>query len=268
MTDRDLSTSAPPEVEALIASPTDTLVVGMSGIGKSWLTSRMSSKGQWRRIIIDAEIQSRYLEAELKATFQSEIAACPMLARMVSMGAMTLDLERYAESLVPLTAWLGMPGNPERGGIAFKEHKRRQRAHYKAERRALEDLLSMEHDPEKPLLVDTSGSFCEVLSVADPLFSRLVARFRIVSIRESDALVEILISRFQECPKPIFYPHEVLECFWQAFLAETGTSEHGVVPTDFAQWAYERLVDLRRAKYAKIADATGIAIDAEKFQNS
>ena len=267
MTDQDSNTCDFPEVAALLARPTDTLVVGMSGIGKSWLTSRMSSNGQWRRIIIDAEIQSRYLEAELNATFQSEISVCPMLTRMISMGALTLDLERHAETLAPLIAWLGMPGNPVHGGIPFKEHKRRQRAHYDAERRALEDLLSMEHEPETPLLVDTSGSFCEVLSIDDPLFARLAARFRFVSIRESDALVDILISRFHKCPKPIFYPHEVLESFWQAFLVETGTSEHEIVPTDFAQWAYERLIDLRRAKYANIADATGIAIDAERLQS-
>ena len=177
----------PPEIRFLIDNPTGTIVVGMSGIGKSRLTSRIATEGQWRRISIDAEIQSRYLREEINTTFLSEIADRPMLSRMHAAGALAIDWELCADTLEPLSAWLGMPGDKSRGGLAFEEYMRRQKAHYTAERRALEDLLLLESDPDQPLLVDTSGSFCEVLSIDDELFERLAERFKFVSLRETDA---------------------------------------------------------------------------------
>ena len=255
-----------PEIRFLIDNPTDTIVVGMSGIGKFWLTSRIATEGQWRRISIDAEIQSRYLREEINTTFLSEIADRPMLSRMHAAGALAIDWELCADTLEPLSAWLGMPGDKSRGGLAFEEYMRRQKAHYTAERRALEDLLLLESDPDQPLLVDTSGSFCEVLSIDDELFERLAERFKFVSLRETDARMALLISRFRNNPKPIFYPKELLVTFWKSHMSEKNLSEKAVPPADFAHWAYERLVEKRREKYARIADEVGIAINADRLK--
>ena len=256
-----------PEIRSLIDNPTDTIVVGMSGIGKSWLTSRIATEGRWRRISIDSEIQSRYLREEINTTFLSEIADRPMLSRMHAAGALAIDWELYVDTLEPLSAWLGMPGDKSRGGLAFKQYERRQNAHYEAERRALEDLLLHKRDPDQPLLVDTSGSFCEVLSLDDKLFERLAERFKFVSLRETDALMALLISRFRKNPKPIFYPRELLVTFWNSYVAEKNVSETTVPPPDFANWAYEKLIEKRREKYARIADNLGIAIDADRLQD-
>lgn len=254
------------EIRSLIEKPTDTIVIGMSGIGKSWLTSRIATEGKWRRISIDAEIQSRYLREEINTTFQSEITDRPMLSRLHAMGALAINWETHADTLEPLSAWLGMPGDRSRGGLTFEEHMRRQNAHYEAERRALEDLLLLEPDPAQPLLVDTSGSFCEVLSIDDELFERLAERFTFVSLRETDALMALLISRFRNNPKPIFYPKELLVKFWNSYMSEKNLSEKAVPPADFAHWAYERLVEKRRKKYARIADEVGIAINADQLK--
>lgn len=255
------------EIKSLIDNPTDTIVVGMSGIGKSWLTSRIATEGRWRRISIDSEIQSRYLKEEINTTFLSEIADRPMLSRLHSMAVLTINWETHADTLEPLSAWLGMPGDRSRGGLSFEEHMRRQKAHYTAERRALEDLLLLRSDPDQPLLVDTSGSFCEVLSVDDELFERLAERFKFVSLRETDALVALLISRFKKNPKPIFYPSELLVTFWSRYMNEKSLPETSVPPADFADWAYEKLIEKRREKYARIAGNVGIAINADQLQD-
>jgi len=254
------------EIRSLISNPTDTIVVGMSGIGKSWLTSRVATEGRWRRISIDSEIQSKYLKEEINTTFLSEIADRPMLSILHGMGTLVIDWETHADTLEPLSAWLGMPGDISRGGLAFEEYVRRQNAHCVAERSALEDLLLHKHEPDQSLLVDTSGSFCEVLSTDDELFARLTERFRFVFLRETEALVELLISRFRKNPKPIFYPSELLVTFWNCYMSEKGLSAASVPPADFAYWAYEKLIEKRREKYARIADEADLSINADQIQ--
>lgn len=266
MANRNCGAYISAEIRSLIDNPIDTIVVGMSGIGKSWLTSRIATDGRWRRISIDSEIQSRYLREEINNNFLSEIADRPMLSRLHSMSALAINWEKYADTLEPLSAWLGMPGDRSRGGLTFEEYVRRQNTHYDAERRALGDLLLHKHDLDQPLLVDTSGSFCEVLSIDDELFERLAERFRFVSLRETDALVNLLISRFRQNPKPIFYPTELLFTFWNNYMSEKDLSATTVPPADFANWAYEKLIEKRRKKYARIAENVGIVINAEQLQ--
>ena len=254
------------DIRALLDNPTDTIVVGMSGIGKSWLTSRVAIEGRWRRISIDSSIQSRYLRVEINAAFEAEITDCPMLSQLYSMGVLAINWEEYADTLEPLSAWLGMPGDRSLGGLTFEENMRRQNLHYEAERRALEELLLLKSDPGQPLLVDTSGSFCEVLSVDDELFVRLSNRFKLVSLRETDTLMATLISRFRKTPKPIFYPRELLFNFWCSYMNEKGLREADVPPADFALWAYEKLIEKRREKYGRIANEADLVINAEQLQ--
>ena len=248
-------------VEQLLNPPVNTLVVGMSGIGKSWLARQLVANGRWRRVSIDTEIQSHYLREEILSRYHEEVATCPMISRLQALDAVTLDLDHHQETLAPLTAWLGMPGGHRFGGISFDEYQRRQDAHFAAERCALEDLLNTTDDGP-PLLVDTGGSFCEVVSIDEPLFKDLQQKFRIVSLRESDALVRTLIDRFGAHPKPIYYPRDLLANFWQLFLQSKNLEEHEVMPNEFASFAYEKLISLRREKYRAIADQSALCIDA------
>ena len=250
-----------PVMEQLSSPAVNTLIVGMSGIGKSWLARQLVANGRWRRVSIDTEIQSRYLREEILSSYHEEVAACPMISRLQALDAVTLDLDHHQETLAPLTAWLGMPGDPRFGGITIDEYQRRQDAHFAAERCALEDLLNT-CDDGPPLLVDTGGSFCEVVSIDEPLFKDLQQKFRIVSLRESDALVSRLIDRFSAHPKPIYYPRDLLANYWQMYLQSGSIEEHEVMPNEFALFAYERLIALRREKYRAIADQSALCIDA------
>lgn len=249
-------------VSQLTSPAVNTLIVGMSGIGKSWLARQLVANGRWRRISIDTEIQSRYLREEILTRFHEEVATCPMISRLQALDAVTLDLDHHQETLAPLTAWLGMPGDRRFGGITFDEYQRRQDAHFAAERCALEDLLNTSDDGP-PLLVDTGGSFCEVVSIDEPLFKDLQQKFRIVSLRESDALVSRLIDRFSAHPKPIYFPRDLLAKYWQLFLQTGDLGGHEVMPNEFALFAYEQLIALRRDKYTAIADQSELCIDAE-----
>ena len=251
-------------LEQLGSKPVDTLIVGMSGIGKSWLARQLDATGYWRYISVDAKIQSQYLAEEIFSKFHEEVTAGPMISRLYTLGTLRLDLEHHHETLAPLTAWLGMPGDSNFGGIPFDEYKKRQNAHFTAERKVIEELLSMENNGH-PLLVDTSGSFCEVISIDDPIFASLQKKFRIISLRESDAAVKMLINRFCAHPKPIYYPHDLLQQFWQNFLSTRQLNEHNVVPNEFATWAYEKLIVNRRKKYAAIAEKSNLCIDADSL---
>ncbi len=249
-------------LEQLGSKPVDTLIVGMSGIGKSWLSRQLDASGFWRYISVDAKIQSQHLAEEIFSRFHKEVAAGPMISRLYALGALRLDIEHHHETLAPLTAWLGMPGGSKFGGIPFKEYTQRQNTHFKAERQVIEELLTMENNGH-PLLVDTSGSFCEVISIDDPIFASIQKKFRIISLRESDAAINMLINRFRAHPKPIYYPLDLLQQYWRNFLSTRQLNEHDVVPNEFATWAYEKLIVNRRKKYAAIAEKSNLCIEAD-----
>ena len=142
----------------------------------------------------------------------------------------------------------------------FNEYVKRQNFHRQAELTAVEDLLSL--DSDQPVLADSSGSFCELFAAGDPTFSALKDRFLIVSLRESDELVQNLIVRYVENPKPIYYPPDLLSEYWSEYSEMTGDRDRNIDPTMFALWAYQKLISVRRDKFAALAKHGDISISA------
>jgi len=173
---------------------------------------------------------------------------------------LSLELETDPDSLALLTAYLGMPGDPSKGGLEFAEYVRRQEAHRQAEQRAIKDLVVL--GTTQPVLVDASGSFCEVFQADDPVLDCLQERFMFVSLRENDALISFLIERFKVQPKPIYYPPDLLAQYWEEYAQTYAVAPHRVDPEGFALWAYEKLVATRRAKYAALAKRSDASINA------
>lgn len=253
-------------VQRLLNEPRDILLVGMSGIGKTLLSSYLNQSGKWHYVSVDAQIQGKYLRKQILDVFNAEVRQGPMLSKLHEMGVLNLESELNKVALAPLTSYLGMPGDLEKGGIDFQEYVVRQNLHRQAERAAIEELIEL--DCNQPILADSSGSFCELLTVDDPTFAALRERFVIVSLRENDALVQNLIARYVESPKPIYYPPDLLLEYWETFSAvirdRDGRSD--VDPIEFALWSYEKLVAVRRQKYAALAECSDVVINAAELQ--
>ena len=253
-------TCVTPEVLSLLSEPRDILLIGMSGIGKTLLSSFLNQSGAWRYVSIDAQIQGQYLRKQILDTFNAEVSKGAMLSRLQELGILNLGDELCKDTLAPLTSYLGMPGDPDRGGIEFNEYVKRQNFHRQAELTAVEGLLSLESD--QPVLADSSGSFCELFAAGDPTFSALKDRFLIVSLRESDELVQNLIVRYVENPKPIYYPPDLLSEYWSEYSEMTGDRDRNIDPTMFALWSYQKLISVRRDKFAALAKHSDISISA------
>ncbi|MGV6804102.1 MAG: hypothetical protein ACWA49_07845 [Ruegeria sp.] len=253
-------TCVTPEVQSLLSEPRDILLIGMSGIGKTLLSSFLNQSGAWRYVSIDAQIQRQYLRKQILDAFNAEVSKGAMLSRLQELGILNLDDELCKDTLAPLTSYLGMPGDPDRGGIEFNEYVKRQNFHRQAELTAVEGLLSLESD--QPVLADSSGSFCELFAAGDPTFSALKERFLIVSLRESDELVQNLIVRYVENPKPIYYPPDLLSEYWSEYSEMAGDRDSDIDPTMFALWSYQKLISVRRDKFAALARHSDISISA------
>ncbi|WP_139056624.1 hypothetical protein [Ruegeria conchae] len=209
---------------------------------------------------IDAQIQGQYLRKQILDAFNAEVSKGAMLSRLQELGILNLGDELCKDTLAPLTSYLGMPGDPDRGGIEFNEYVKRQNFHRQAELTAVEGLLSLESD--QPVLADSSGSFCELFAAGDPTFSALKERFLIVSLRESDELVQNLIVRYVENPKPIYYPPDLLSEYWSEYSEMAGDRDSDIDPTMFALWSYQKLISVRRDKFAALARQSDISISA------
>ena len=77
------------------------------------------------------------------------------------------------DNLAPLSTYLGKPGDPAKGGLAFAEYQRRQDQHRDAEIAAMLDTARfMDRAREiygyPNFVCDTSGSICEVVEADDP----------------------------------------------------------------------------------------------------
>ncbi|MBO9452908.1 hypothetical protein J7426_21775 [Tropicibacter sp. R16_0] len=253
-------TCLPPEVQSLLNEPRDILLIGMSGIGKTLLSSYLNRSGAWRYVSIDAQIQGCYLREQILEVFINEVSKGAMLSKLQELGVLSLDDELCKDSLAPLTSYLGMPGDPSKGGIEFTEYVKRQNFHRQAELTAVADLLSL--SSQRPVLADSSGSFCELFAPGDPIFSALKDRFLIVSLRETDELVQRLIARYVENPKPIYYSPDLLSEYWGEYSANVGGRDRYVDPRKFALWSYQKMISVRRDKFAELARHSDISISA------
>jgi hypothetical protein len=257
-------TSLLPEIQTLLSEPRDILLIGMSGIGKTLLSNYLNQSGAWRYVSIDAQIQGRHLLQQILDTFNAEVSKGAMLSKLQELGVLGLEKELCKDTLAPLTSYLGMPGDPDRGGIEFNEYARRQDLHRQAERTAVEELLGL--DASQPVLADASGSFCELFTADDPAFAALKDRYLIVSLRENDELVENLIARYVADPKPIYYPPALLSEYWAEYSAATGSQDRDVDPKAFALWSYKKLVSVRRDKFVALAEHSDLSIPAADLQ--
>ena len=247
------------------------VLFGMSGLGKTYLSSMLRDTNQWFHYSVDYRIGTRYMGELIADNFKREAMKVPFLRELLLSDSVYIGSNITFDNLAPLSTYLGKPGSETRGGLPFDEYMRRQNQHRAAE---ISSLLDTRHFIERGrsiygiphFVCDSGGSICEVVDPDDPNDPVLTALERdllMVWIKGSDAHTAELVRRFDRAPKPMYYQPEFLDRAWTAYRVENGMREEQVNPDDFIRWTYARALAHRQPRYAAMA-RRGVTITAEE----
>lgn len=249
-------------------------VLGMSGVGKTRIASMMRMQAGWFHYSVDYRIGTRYMDEEIVDNFKREATKVPLLRELLLSDSIYISSNITFDNLDPLSSYLGKPGDPAKGGVAFSEYIRRQRRHKEAEISALLDTAAFVEKARtiygyEHFICDTGGSICEVVDPQDeqdPVLKALSDTCLLVYIEGDEAHADALKARFDKSPKPMYYNEDFLRLVWKDYLEKTGASEETVDPDEFIRWGYARLIDWRRPRYEAIADQWGVRIKAQELE--
>ncbi len=247
------------------------LVYGMSGLGKTHMSSLLRASGHWFHYSIDYRIGTRYMGELIADNAKAEAMKVPFLRSLLMSDSIYIGSNITFDNLTPVSTYLGKPGDPELGGLPIAEYRRRQEQFRTSELAALNDTA---HFAERARalygyphsICDTGWSICEWIDpddVNDPLMTTLGATCLPLWIKGSEAHTQALIARFDKAPKPMAYqPEFLLEC-WQEYLSETGVAEDRVNPDTFVRWTYARALAHRQPRYEAMA-RWGVTVSADE----
>ncbi|MCQ0971146.1 ATPase [Paracoccus sp. TK19116] len=241
---------------------------GMSGLGKTHVSNTLRETGDWFHYSVDYRIGTRYMGELIADEFKRHAMQVPFLRDLLMGDSVYIASNITFDNLAPLSTYLGKPGDPAKGGLAFEEYRKRQNQHRTAEIAAMLDtahfidraqsLYGYDH-----FVCDTSGSICEVVdpsNSADPVLSALEDAVLLVWIEGSEAHTEELVRRFDRAPKPMYYQPDFLAEAWADYTkAHLGQ----VDPDAFIRWTYARALAHRQPRYAAMAQR-GVTVTASE----
>jgi shikimate kinase len=203
--------------------PLRLALVGMSGAGKTFWAKKLEASG-YPAISCDDRIEQK-------------------LAQRLAAGGY--------RGINGVAAWMGWPDSAT--------YAARESDYLAEEIHALDEILTeLEHQPEKCLVLDTTGS---VIYVGNNLLMRLRRQMTIVYLAALAEEQQLLIERYLNDPKPVL---------WRgAFQAKAGES-----PRETVARCYPALIAARRRSYEALAHCTlqvaslrDMAPDAAAFLN-
>ncbi len=262
-----------PTAQAWETAPAKRIALfGMSGLGKTHVSSLLRAAGGWFHYSVDYRIGTRYMGEHIADSFKAEAMRVPYLRELLLSDSIYIASNIRFDNLAPLSKYLGKPGDPAQGGLAFEEYMRRQELHRMAEINAMLDTAQFIERAKRlygydHFVCDASGSLCEVVDPFDPEDSVLRALSKtllLIWIEGSDAHTQELIRRFDRAPKPMYYPPDFLHAAWLEYLADHALEEDEVDPDAFVRWTYARALRARQPKYKAIAERWGITLKAEQ----
>lgn len=258
--------------EWLAAPRKNVLLFAMSGLGKTHVSNMLRSDGDWFHYSIDYRIGTRYMGEFIADNAKAHAMKVPFLRDLLLSDSIYIGSNLTFDNLTPVSAYLGKPGDPERGGMAMEEYRRRQEQFRRAEISALMDTAYFIERSERlygypHFICDTGGSICEWAepdNPDDPLLSELSKHTLMIWIRGDAAHTADLIRRFDRAPKPMAYQPEFLAGAWSRYLEETGQAEAEVDPDAFIRWTYAQALAHRQPRYEAMAK-WGVTVTADEI---
>ncbi|MEM8538067.1 MAG: ATPase [Pseudomonadota bacterium] len=247
------------------------LLFAMSGLGKTHLAKMLRAGGDWFHYSIDYRIGTAYMGEKIADNAKKEAMKVPFLRDLLRSNSIYIGSNISFDDLRPMSSYLGKPGDPDLGGLAWDEYTRRQAEFEAAEVQALLDtghfidraraLYQYPH-----FICDTGGSICEWVDANnrdDPILRELSSKTLMVWIKGTEAHTAELIRRFDQEPKPMSYDPAFLLETWQAYLAVFNVAPDKVNPDDFIRWTFAKALAHRQPRYQAMADNWGITVEQD-----
>ena len=96
-----------------IASPTRRIALfGMSGLGKTHVSSLLRASGGWFHYSVDYRIGTRYMGEHIADSFKAEAMRVPYLRELLLSDSIYIASNITFSNLAPLSKYLGKPGDP------------------------------------------------------------------------------------------------------------------------------------------------------------
>lgn len=240
-------------------------LLGMSGVGKTLLANRLP-KATWFHYSGDYRIGTKYLEEPILDNIKRQAMQVPFLRDLLRSDCIYIRANITVDNLKAMSTFLGKVGDPQRGGLALAEFKRRQQLHREAEIRAMHDVepfivKAREIYGYPHFINDAGGSVCELDD--EPTLQTLARNTLIIYIRADKEMEDKLIQRQIEHPKPLYYSEPFLDEQLKEYLsAEKLRSVEEIDPDRFVRWIFPKLVAHRRPRYQALADRYGYTVEA------
>ena len=251
------------------------LLFAMSGLGKTHVSKMLAEQGSWFHYTVDYRIGTRHMGEHIIDNLKREAMKTPFLREMLMQDLIHFGVNVHDHDLRPVAAYLGKPGNPERGGLPIAEYQHRQSQFRDAEIAALQDTSHFIDRAQAiygydNFVCDTGGSICEWVNPEDPndpLLRKLAQECLMVWIQGSEAHTDDLIARFDKEPKPMSYQPEFLARAWREYLIDNNVLEGDVDPNAFVRWTYAQALAHRQPRYAAMARNFGVTVQASDMAN-
>ena len=244
-------------------------LLGMSGVGKTTLANKMP-KSSWFHYSADYRIGTKYLAEPIVDNIKKQAMRVDFLRDLLRSDSIYICSNITVHNLEPISAFLGKIGNPALGGLSAEEYKERQRMHREAEIGAMKDVKAFIAKAQAiygyaHFINDTGGSVCELgdQEVLDVLADHTL----IIYIRADEGMEQKLILRQKQNPKPLYFQEGFLDRQLAEYLRASGLrSTDEIVPNEFVQWIFPKLVEHRRPLYQSIADKYGYTVEARDVE--
>lgn len=112
---------------------------------------------------------------------------------------------------------------------------------------------------------DAGGSLCEL---DHPEVLRSLARHTVLLyIRADDTMERELIARQQSHPKPLYYQRKFFNEQLARYMTQHAlTGPTDIVPDEFVQWVFPKLIAHRKPAYEQIAHQYGYTVQARDIE--
>lgn len=244
-------------------------LLGMSGVGKTRLSNILMQEN-WFHYSGDYRIGTRYLDEPILDNIKQQAMQIPFLRDLLRTDSIYIRNNITVHNLKPVSSFLGKLGNPEQGGLALKEFKRRQDLHHQAELAAMRDVPEFIRKAQdiygyKHFINDAGGSICEL---DDPELIRVLDEHTLILYIQASATDEQeLIRRAQGDPKPLYYREAFLDEHLAIYMCEKNLPYVALIdPDDFVRWIFPRLFHSRIPRYEGIARQYGYTVTTDELR--
>jgi hypothetical protein len=233
-------------------------LVGMSGVGKSYLSSMLRREGNWFHYSGDYRIGTRYLDEHILDMIKNQAMQVPFLKQLLRNDWIYIRNNIKVDDLGPVLSYVGKLGNPQLQGVELEDFIQRQALYRDAEIATMFDVPHFIHKARElyayPHFVnDVGGSLCEldepgvIESLAE---NTLILYIQVTNESEENKLIQRAVS----APKPLYYRPEFLTEYLALYLADNNMQYAAEMdPDEFARWVFPRLFHSRIPRYERIA---------------